>query len=603
MINSKLFKDVLLLIVAIFTFIIPNAIEAQEDNISSNNGVSNSIQLGINGGLDYPSFHSHQTTQLSYNMGWRLGIFGDFYFSKFGLGIDADVINNSPNSNIPTTIYYRTFPESTSTISNTVNRFFIGIGPNYLLKETSKLRFEINSRLGIVRINGGEIMQISDNPYRNGVVDIHLMSTGYEDSNVLSGKLQLKGSYKISKNISLSGSLYFLHHLFADFRDNLSIVPKHNQGIYYGESIFTDNGVNPFTLDSKLPYVLEHNNSNIQSSNSLSSFGLSVGVTYSFGSTKGFPKSTPDEHTVPEIIQQTNLIVTVRDELSKLAIPNADVAVLDVNKKIVSTGTTNSYGAIEFNNITKGDYMITGKVYNRNTTIAEVSSSEFSNSANISKEILYTDQSFILKGAVVNTKTRLAESNVQVRLTDNSTKNVLLSSSNSKGEYGFTLDKNSSYKLVGIKDNRLSNIERVSTVGLNRSTTLFVNLELGVENFDCNQGTLLDIKYEFDSSNLGSASLNELDRLVTYMTDHIGSNVEFSAHTDSRGDSAYNQQLSQSRAKSAVEYIMSQGINRSRIIAKGYGEERLLNQCRDGVKCSEADHSINRRTEAKLICN
>ncbi|MFT6334311.1 MAG: outer membrane protein OmpA-like peptidoglycan-associated protein [Halioglobus sp.] len=603
MINAKLFKEALLLIVATFIFILPNVIEAQEDNISSNNETSNSIQLGINGGLDYPSFQSHQTTQLSYDMGWRLGIFGDYYFSKFGLGIDADIINNSASSKIPSTIYYRTFPESISTISNTVNRFFIGIGPNYLLKETGKLRFEINSRFGIARINGGEIMQISDNPYRRGSVDIHLMSTGYEDSNVLSGKLQLKGSYKINENLSLSAAIYFMHHLSVDFRENLSIVPKHNQGIYYGESIFAENGANPFTLDSKIPYVLEHNNSTFQPSNSLSSFGLSVGVTYSFGSTKGFTKPSSDEPTVPEVSQQTNLIVTVRDEISKLVIPNADVAVLDENNVIVSTGTTNSYGAIEFNNIVKGDYTITGKVYNRNTTIAKVGTSEFSNSNSINKEILYTDQSFILKGAVVNTITRLAESNVQVRLTNSSTKNILLTSSNSKGEYGFTLDKNSSYKLVGIKDNRLSNIERVSTVGLNRSTTLFVNLELGVENFDCNQGTLLDIKYEFDSSKLGSESLNELDRLVAYMSDHPDSRVEFSAHTDSRGDKDYNQQLSQSRARSAVDYIMSQGINRSRIIAKGYGEERLLNRCGDGVNCSETEHSINRRTEAKLICN
>ena len=64
----------------------------------------------------------------------------------------------------------------------------------------------------------------------------------------------------------------------------------------------------------------------------------------------------------------------------------------------------------------------------------------------------------------------------------------------------------------------------------------------------------------------------------------------------------YNKTLSQNRANAAVDYVVSQGIERNRISGMGYGETQLLNSCADGVTCSEAMHQINRRTEMKVIC-
>jgi peptidoglycan-associated lipoprotein len=59
--------------------------------------------------------------------------------------------------------------------------------------------------------------------------------------------------------------------------------------------------------------------------------------------------------------------------------------------------------------------------------------------------------------------------------------------------------------------------------------------------------------------------------------------------------------LSQKRAESAVRYIVSRGINSNRITAKGYGETQLLNRCANDVKCSAAEHQLNRRTEFKIV--
>ncbi len=76
--------------------------------------------------------------------------------------------------------------------------------------------------------------------------------------------------------------------------------------------------------------------------------------------------------------------------------------------------------------------------------------------------------------------------------------------------------------------------------------------------------------------------------------------IELGSHTDSRGNDQYNKWLAQSRANSAVQYIIDHGIDKNRITAKGYGESQLLNKCANGIKCSEADHQLNRRTEFKI---
>jgi outer membrane protein OmpA-like peptidoglycan-associated protein len=86
------------------------------------------------------------------------------------------------------------------------------------------------------------------------------------------------------------------------------------------------------------------------------------------------------------------------------------------------------------------------------------------------------------------------------------------------------------------------------------------------------------------------------------MKDNPSVKVEVGSHTDCRNTDAYNQTLSENRAKASVDYVVSRGIARDRISGKGYGESILLNRCADGVSCSEVEHSINRRTEMKVIC-
>ncbi|MEN8248461.1 MAG: OmpA family protein [Bacteroidota bacterium] len=90
---------------------------------------------------------------------------------------------------------------------------------------------------------------------------------------------------------------------------------------------------------------------------------------------------------------------------------------------------------------------------------------------------------------------------------------------------------------------------------------------------------------------------SELDEIVKTLQEYPELTLEVSAHTDSRGSHEYNLWLSKKRAESASLYIISQGIEEQRVIQKGLGETELLNNCRDGVTCSEEFHAVNRRIE------
>lgn len=105
------------------------------------------------------------------------------------------------------------------------------------------------------------------------------------------------------------------------------------------------------------------------------------------------------------------------------------------------------------------------------------------------------------------------------------------------------------------------------------------------------------IYYDFDKDFIRKDASIELNKVVRLMYETPGLIIELRSHTDSRATNEYNMDLSERRARSAVNYIVSKGIAQERITAKGYGETTLFNECSDGVKCSEAKHQENRRTE------
>ncbi len=106
---------------------------------------------------------------------------------------------------------------------------------------------------------------------------------------------------------------------------------------------------------------------------------------------------------------------------------------------------------------------------------------------------------------------------------------------------------------------------------------------------------LAPIFFDFDKSNITSQAAFELDKLVQIMNKYPDMVISATSHTDSRGSASYNERLSDRRAKTTVQYVISKGIDKSRITGQGKGENEPKVSC--GDNCSEEEHQLNRRSE------
>ena len=138
----------------------------------------------------------------------------------------------------------------------------------------------------------------------------------------------------------------------------------------------------------------------------------------------------------------------------------------------------------------------------------------------------------------------------------------------------------------------------LSTKGIEKDTVINLSIPVYCEG----DVIVLDkIYYDLNKYNIRPDAALVLDKLFKIMTDYPKMKIELRSHTDSRGSAQSNMTLSNNRARSAAEYLYSKGIQRDRIVGKGYGETMLINKCSDGVPCSEAEHQLNRRTEFKIL--
>lgn len=206
-----------------------------------------------------------------------------------------------------------------------------------------------------------------------------------------------------------------------------------------------------------------------------------------------------------------------------------------------------------------------------------------------------------LSGVTFNKKTNETLSGTAVTLYSGGREIVAKQISKTDGVFFFELEQASDYSVLGSKAGFYADSASVTTRGIVKSDTLHVSLYL---NPLFEKGKILaleNIHYDFDKDNIRADAAKILDELVRTMRDNPTLKIELGSHTDSRGVDIYNLDLSQRRARSAVNYLISRGIARDRMVAKGYGESKLLNKCSNGVKCSVAEHQANRRTEFTVL--
>lgn len=205
---------------------------------------------------------------------------------------------------------------------------------------------------------------------------------------------------------------------------------------------------------------------------------------------------------------------------------------------------------------------------------------------------------FTVSGKTINNSTSkvLAQAKITIIGSDGSTQTV---TSDATGSYKFTIKKDVNYQLNASKYRFFGDVGEVTTYGLKESKDYTVNFKLNP--IPLKEIVLKGILYDLAKADLREESIHTLDSLIKTLKDNPTFVIEIASHTDSRADSAYNNDLSQRRAQSVVNYLVSKEIERERLVPKGYGESRLLNDCKDGVECTEEQHQQNRRTSFSVI--
>jgi len=175
-------------------------------------------------------------------------------------------------------------------------------------------------------------------------------------------------------------------------------------------------------------------------------------------------------------------------------------------------------------------------------------------------------------------------------------------------DFQFALDQDKAYKVLVEHDNYKPAEFEFNTVGLVDKSTVRRSVKMVKKPDDKTTETvtinepirLNNIYYDFDDDKILADAEQDLKFLVDLMKQYPDMEIELSSHTDAQGNDDYNQKLSQRRAQSAKNWMVAHGINAKRIDAVGYGESQILNDCINGVDCTDDEHRVNRRTEFKI---
>jgi outer membrane protein OmpA-like peptidoglycan-associated protein len=199
-----------------------------------------------------------------------------------------------------------------------------------------------------------------------------------------------------------------------------------------------------------------------------------------------------------------------------------------------------------------------------------------------------------LKGVCYDKETNAVLPGVKITLVNSKQIQTI---SDDKGRYSFDLENQVNYSLVSEKINYYPDHKVLTTIGLNDTDTVSLDIYLEKVVEKAAEGITL-VNYDFNSSKLKGIAVIQLGKVIEKLQKNSRLKLEVASHTDSRGTDKYNLLLSKRRSEAVIEFLTTVGkINKNRILASWYGETRLINQCINGAKCTEAEHRVNRRTE------
>jgi len=401
-------------------------------------------------------------------------------------------------------------------------------------------------------------------------------------------------------NVGVHTKLFNDRHLFSPF-----LITKAGYSFYKninGFSLIPGAGLQVNLFDQILLFTsIEYR---VGLSKSLSNqFNYNIGIATNIGPIKQ-RKPKPKGNTIAEPVMdevsllKKDVIVVVSDEPTGQLLPQVEVTLESVNDTRL-TAFTDQNGKALFYAVPGNDYFVSGRMNNIEASTAKITKTDFTNSGlQVKASLKHNDPRFTLVGHTIELSTGKPVGGTVVTTTNSTQASTAFATSASKdGAFRTQLEANSDFVIFGKKANYMSNIERISTMGLNRSTTLFVKLQLGIEEVVAGKSIVLDkIYFESGKTNLNTNKSDDLNKLIQFLKDNPEAKLDIIGHTDNVGNRAGNMKLSQQRAASIVNYLVSKGIHKDRLVAKGYGPDQPIES-----NATAEGKAKNRRVEIKMM--
>ncbi|MBT8306371.1 MAG: OmpA family protein, partial [Maribacter sp.] len=192
-----------------------------------------------------------------------------------------------------------------------------------------------------------------------------------------------------------------------------------------------------------------------------------------------------------------------------------------------------------------------------------------------------------------------------VKVIDENNEEVLTTITDSEGKYSLSLDCNKGNFVRALMEGYVPSEEYLAkSAGKANIIDFYLERDKITAGYGDDLAKLLQLStiyFDFDRYNIRKDSEIEVQKVIAAMEKYPSLKIKVNSHTDSRGPDAYNLWLSQKRAESTVNYMVSKGIFEDRLKGEGFGETRLINQCANGVRCSAKEHEFNRRSEFIIL--
>lgn len=212
-----------------------------------------------------------------------------------------------------------------------------------------------------------------------------------------------------------------------------------------------------------------------------------------------------------------------------------------------------------------------------------------------------------LSGTVADVETHAMISGAKVSLFDSSYKLLKTVTTDAKGAFDFgQVDCEAKYYIKTEKEAYNTDEITATITAATGKTVIPIAIEKTLKKVTVGDDIakafgIKIIYFDLNKSDIRPDAALELSKILDVMMQNTSIKIDIRSHTDSRNTAAYNLKLSERRAVSTKEWLIKNGVDVSRLTAKGYGESQLVNKCADGVECTEEEHQANRRSEFVIV--